>query len=118
MWRYRRLSDEERDELINKIAEKIIEFDIEIPASIFLSGLRPMSLIVNQMGLFLAGPFLELFGQESYDILSLLEDPENIKKLKEKVEVIKKERENTSSLTEKNDDKKSFFDRLKSYFKS
>lgn len=117
LWRYRRLSDEEKNELIDRIAKKISEYDVEIPASIFLSGLRPISFIANQLGILFAGPFLELFGQDAYDILSLLENPGNTKKLMEKVEAIRKEKKNNLILGKnKINDKKSFLDRLKSYF--
>lgn len=109
MWRYRRLSEEKKEELIDRIAEKIAENDLEGPASIFLSGLRPMSLIANHLGIMFVGPFLELLGQDSYDVLSFIDTPENIEKLIEKVKSIREEKD---ALKEK----KPFLDRLKSYF--
>lgn len=111
MWRYRRLNEEEKNELIDRIAKKIAEYELEIPASIFLSGLMPMSLIANQLGILIAGPFLELFGQDSYDILSLIDTPESTKKLLEKIKDICKEKDEFKK------EKKSFRDRLKSYLK-
>lgn len=112
MWRYKRLSEEKKNELIDRIAEKIVEYELEVPASVFLSGLRPMSLIANQLGILFAGPFLELFGQDSYDVLSLIDTPENIEKLLEKVKSVREKKEELKREKEK----KSFLDRLKSYF--
>ena len=110
MWRYRRLSEEKKNEIIDKVAEKIAEYELEVPASIFLSGLRPMSLIANQLGILFVGPFLELLGQDSYDVLSLIDKPENTAKLIEKVKAIREEKD-------KLNDKKPLLERLKSYFR-
>lgn len=116
MWRYRSLSEEEKEKLIDRIAKKIVEYEFDIPATIFLSGLRPMSMIASQLGILFAGPYLEMFGQDAYDILSFLGSPENIKELINKVEAIRNEKKEENNVEERKE-KKSLLERLRSYFK-
>ena len=115
MWRYRKLSEEKKKELIERIAQKIVEHEMDVPAYVFLSGLRPMSIIAGQMGILFAGPYLEMFGQDAYDVLSFLESPKNVKRLLEKLENIREDKQEKKEIMEKKE-KKSLLERIKSYF--
>jgi len=75
----------EEDELINKIAEKIHDFGMEVVAILLLETVKPLSYIGGQMGHVLIFPYLPFFGdnisQKGKKLFATFEKPTNVEKL-------------------------------------
>jgi hypothetical protein len=73
---------EEYDELAKKIAKKIVERDLAVPAIIFLESIKPVSFLGSQMLVF-ANPVISLIVQSGdyYRFIRMVEDRENIEKI-------------------------------------
>ena len=85
MFSYEEITEEEKEELIEKIAEKINQYRMESPAIILLESSKPLSFIGTQLDRLYLGPFLPLLqedlGLPAEKILRVFEDRENIEKL-------------------------------------
>lgn len=79
---FRSDTPEEYDELAKKIARKIVERDLAIPAIIFLESIKPVSFLGSQMLVF-ANPVVSLIVQSGdyYRFVRMVEDRANIEKL-------------------------------------
>lgn len=75
----------EEDELINKIAEKIHDFGMEVVAILLLETIKPLSYLGGQMGHVLIFPYLPFFGdninQKGKKIFTTFEKQTNVEKL-------------------------------------
>ena len=76
------VSEERRAELIGKVAKKVVEMRMVVPAILFLESVKPLSFIGSQVMVFLQ-PFVRaFFSLREYDELALiLEDRENVERL-------------------------------------
>jgi uncharacterized membrane protein len=73
---------EECDDLARRIAHKIVERDLAVPAIIFLESIKPVSFLGSQMLVF-ANPVISLLVQSGdyYRFVRMIEDRENVEKL-------------------------------------
>lgn len=73
---------EDYDRLCRKIAKKIVERDLTVPAVMFLESIKPLSFLGSQMLVF-ANPVISLIVQtgDYYRFVRMIEDRENIEKL-------------------------------------
>jgi len=85
------LPPEKEDELINKIAEYVVEHKMDLIAEMLLETGGPMTSIFASFGLNLFGPYLEFFGADTYT--ALLRRRQNIQRLIDAIEKIKDEKE-------------------------
>ncbi len=86
-------------EVIDKIAHKIVERRLSVPAVLFLEVIKPISFFGAQTMNFF-GPLIESFLKKEnryYDVTEILEDRNNIERILRRVE----ELENDISLKEK-----------------
>ncbi len=78
------------DELIEKIANKVVEIGMEAPAILALETARPLSFIGSQMGRALIAPWFGVFGwgamMKADNYMEVFEDKENVKKLVQRIE--------------------------------
>lgn len=85
MFSYEEISDEEEEELIEKVAEKIHQYRMELPAILLLESSKPVSFIGAQLGRVYLGPFLPLLKEDLNlpveKILRIFENRENLEKL-------------------------------------
>ncbi len=83
------LEPKETDEVIEKIAKKIVEAKMETPAILTLEAMRPLSRISSQMGRVFVAPWLGIFGWDTMEkadrYMAMFEDRENVKKLVKKI---------------------------------
>ena len=79
------MSDKET-ELINKVAEKILDSGMEAGAIFFLNALKPVYFIGGELGHFFLAPYLVLLEGKGDEYLDTFEKRENIQKLITKVE--------------------------------
>jgi hypothetical protein len=79
---YEKDTPEDYDRLCRKIARKIVERDLTVPAVMFLESIKPVSFLGSQMLVF-ANPVISLIVQtgEYYRFVRMIEDRENIEKL-------------------------------------
>lgn len=73
---------EKIDDLAKRIARKIVERDMTVPAIIFLESIKPVSFLGSQMLVF-ANPVVSLLVQSGdyYRFVRMIEDRENVEKL-------------------------------------
>lgn len=89
------ISEEEEEELIEKVAEKIHEYEMETPAILYLESFKPLAYIGGQMGRLFVSPYLPALSKElgikGEKILRVFEKRENVEKLIELLEEKSKE---------------------------
>lgn len=73
---------EEIEDLARRIARKIVERDLTVPAIMFLESIKPVSFLGSQMLVF-ANPVVSLLVQSGdyYRFVRMIEDRENVEKL-------------------------------------
>ncbi len=81
------LSSEERDKLIDELAQKIVDRRMETPAIMFLEMHKPVTFLASQ-SMLVASPFLvPLFGAEGVQRYSrLFSSVDNVELLIERIE--------------------------------
>jgi len=82
-----RLSDERRDELIDKIARGTVERNLTAPAIFLLESVKPLTFIGSQVMVFFDPVVRAIFTFKEYDEIRIaLEDRENLERLLIKIE--------------------------------
>jgi len=81
------LTPEERDKLINELAQKVVDKRMETPAIMFLEMHKPVTFLASQ-SMLVASPFLvPLFGAEGVQKYSrLFSSVDNVELLIERIE--------------------------------
>ncbi len=78
------------DELVEKIAKKVVEIGMEAPAVLALESVRPLSFIGSQLGRAMIAPWFGIFGwgamMKADNYMEVFEDKENVKKLVRRIE--------------------------------
>ena len=78
------------DELVEKIAKKVVEIGMEAPAILALETARPLSFIGSQMGRAMIAPWFGVFGWDAMtkadNYMEIFEDKKNVKKLIRRIE--------------------------------
>jgi hypothetical protein len=84
---------DDRDALIDRLADRVVAHGLSVPATLFLEMHRPFAFLASQ-GLLVVTPFLgALFGVELVQRWSrLLEQPENVGRLIERIAELDAER--------------------------
>jgi len=79
--------EEKYDDLIEKIAKRILDLKLEIPAILLLESIKPVSFITSQFFVFLEPFITSIFSFKNYQrFYKMLEDRENIEKIIEELE--------------------------------
>ena len=60
------LTQNEEENMINKLSERIKKLNLELPAIIFLETIKPINRLVSQLYGFYVAPFFEIFGLQGY----------------------------------------------------
>ena len=91
------VTSEDEDEMIRKIARKIHEHRLDMPAILMIESVKPLSFIGAQMGRFFVSPFLSALGEDvgisGEKFLQIFEKRENVEKLIKAVEESTREEE-------------------------
>lgn len=87
------LTTEKENQMIESLAHRISNMDIELAASLFLEPYEPISAIIGETVLVWASPFADLIGINGYEYSLLLRKHENIKQLRLRIEELKKEKD-------------------------
>ncbi len=74
------------EELLERLARKIVELKLDTIATFFLSSFSPMGRVWTQLARIYLQPLLILLGEYGEFFLSVLQDPEKVEKLVSKIE--------------------------------
>ncbi len=87
---------EEEEKIIEKVARLIVRSGMEVPATMFLQMISPISYMGAHFGLLILAPLLPLFGDRMENLIAFFSKRENVEKVIERVEALKKESEEKS----------------------
>jgi hypothetical protein len=89
------VSPEEEEEYINKVAEKIHQYGMDVAAILMLESVKPLTWIGSQMGRFFLSPFLPAFGDTismgGEKLFQVFEKHDNVEKLITRLEQLAQE---------------------------
>ena len=89
----RGVTDARRDELVGKIADKVVSMGMTAPAILFLESVKPLSFIGSQVMVFFQPIFKTFFSFTEYDeIAVILEERQNLERLIQAIEKADAER--------------------------
>ena len=87
------ISDERGEEIMEILANRIVDNRMEAAAMLFLIPLRPISPIVSQLTLLPFAPLLEAFDIPGFDYVSFMNNSDNVNELVKLVEAKAKMRD-------------------------
>ena len=87
------LPPEKEERMIEGLARQISKRNMELPAILFLSPYEAVSAIVGETLLVWISPFLDFAGVNGYKYSLLLRKKENVRRLVDRIEELRKERE-------------------------
>ncbi|OYD14468.1 hypothetical protein CH330_08645 [candidate division WOR-3 bacterium JGI_Cruoil_03_51_56] len=97
------ISEERREELFTKIAQKIVDMRLTPVAVVILESGKPISFVGSQLMVFLQPIFMAVFPFHQYDeIAALMEERPNVELLIEKIEQLEDERTHGKGKNHKN----------------
>ncbi|UCE38828.1 MAG: hypothetical protein JSW00_06280 [Thermoplasmata archaeon] len=93
------ISDRER-ELIDNVAKRIVNSELEAPAIMLLQTIKPLIWIGGELAYFYLAPFLPLLDERGYEFLDTFEKRENIERLIKRVEYLHRAHEREKEKTQ------------------
>jgi len=97
-----KVTEERKTFLINKIAQKIVDYRLAPVAIVFLESSKPLTFLGNQLMIFMQPFYRALFSYREYEeITAMLENRENIEALICEIERLEEAR-NEPKRTNKN----------------
>ena len=88
-----KVSEERKKYLINKIAQRAVDYRLSTVAIVFLESSKPLSFLGNQFLIFMQPFYRALFSFREYEeIAAMLEDRNNIEALICEIERLEEER--------------------------
>lgn len=97
MFSYEELPPEEIDKVLENIARKVVDHEMELYARFLLAMSWPFAFIGGQLGRVFLSPYLFIFGDKESKVskhIFIFEKKENIFKLIDKIDEFTEEREN------------------------
>ncbi len=96
------VSEERKRFLINKIAQKVVDYRLAPIAIVFLESSKPLTFLGNQFLIFMQPFYRAIFSYREYEeITAMLEDRDNVEALICEIERLEEER-NERKRAEKN----------------
>jgi hypothetical protein len=87
------VTEERKRFLINKIAQKVVDYRLSPVAIVFLESSKPISFLGNQFLIFMQPFYRALFSFREYEeVTAMLEDRNNIELLIREIERLEEER--------------------------
>jgi hypothetical protein len=87
------LTPDKETKMIENIAKRISQQRMELPALLFIEPFEPISSIVAETFLVWISPVLDLAGLNGYEYSLLLRKKENVRRIRERIEELRKEKE-------------------------
>jgi len=83
----------EHKEVMNRLAQKVIDWRMTAPAILFIESAKPLSFLGNQALVFFQPMVQSIFNFKTYDeVIEILEDRDNLEYLLSKIEELEAER--------------------------
>lgn len=96
------VSEERKRFLINKIAQKVVDYRLAPIAIVFLESSKPLTFLGNQFLIFMQPFYRAIFSYREYEeVTAMLEDRDNVEALICEIERLEEER-NERKRAEKN----------------
>ncbi len=87
------VSEERKKFLINKIAQKVVDYRLSSVAIVFLESSKPLTFLGNQFLIFMQPFYRAIFSYREYEeITAMLEDRNNVEALICEIERLEEER--------------------------
>lgn len=112
-------TEEQKKEILEKIAHLIVEKEMEAPAIMFLETIKPLSFMGSQLTLFTLAPFLAMLGEheeKGYNLIRLFEKEENVEYVLQRIETLSKEKRSSKEKSVPREEK-GLKERIKSFLK-
>jgi len=93
LFRWNESTPEEKEEMIQRIADEIQKFGLEVPAILLLDMMKPLGTILSNFGRFSFGLFMPLIGHGGETFIDLFESEEDVEKLLQLIEKSTKKKE-------------------------
>ena len=88
------VTEERKKFLMNKIAQKVVDYRLSPVAIVFLESSKPLSFLGNQFLIFMQPFYRTLFSYREYEeVTAMLEDRNNIEALICEIERLEEERD-------------------------
>ena len=100
---YREPTQEEEEEVLNKIAEYIVKTEMVSPSILMLHMLRPLGTLGGEFGQMLIVPFLPFNEEEISIIIDTLGKTHNIEKLMDKIELLDSQKREERKINHKSE---------------
>ena len=87
------LAPEREDEIIEKIAQWTVKYEMELPALLLAQTIQPLAGFMSQMGVFYGSAWYGLlpqYKQYGEEVITLFERPENYERLMKRIEELNK----------------------------
>ena len=102
------VTDEDEDEMINKIAEKVHDYGLDTSAIILFESIKPLSFVGGQMGRFFISPVLPILGNNlgisGEKFFRTFEKRDNLEKLVKALEDLNLSEKNADPLLQENNE--------------
>jgi len=72
---------EDQEKIIEKAAETIYKYDMDLVAILVLESIKPLATIGSQMTRYMIAPFVPFIGERSIPYLATFESKQNVEKL-------------------------------------
>lgn len=82
------LTPQQEEELIEKLAQFIVEHKMETPAILFLETLKPLSFVGSTFAMVYVTPFLDIYGLNINRYAMLFQKRENVERLLQRIEAL------------------------------
>lgn len=87
------LTQQRKEEIINKIAQKVVDMKLTPVAIVMLESSKPISFVGSQLMVFFQPIYAAIFPARPYnEIATLLEDRQNVELLIKEIEKLEEER--------------------------
>jgi hypothetical protein len=87
------ITQQRKEEVIHKIAEKVVDMKLTPVAIVMLESSKPLSFVGSQLMVFFQPIYAAIFPARPYnDIATLLEDRQNVELLINEIEKVEEER--------------------------
>jgi len=114
---FREPSENEEEELINKVSKYIVKRGLVAPTLLFATTFRSLSSIGGQFGRLFVAPFIPIYEQEVYQVFQVFGKFGNVEKLLDRIELDdENERRKKDEKKKKSDSDGNIWLRFKSSF--
>jgi hypothetical protein len=88
------ISEKKMEQMIDNIAQRVVQFEMEVPAILTLESSKPLSWIGSHMGRTFVAPWIGVFGYSAMakaeEYMVVFENRKNVERLIQRIEELSK----------------------------